>query len=235
MIDIIAFDADDTLWHNENLYFNAKETFKQILSKYNEPEWAGQQLDDMEVHNIHFYGYGIKSFVLSMLEAGIELTEGRIAGKELQEIITVAKQMLSADVQLFEQTQATLAVLSTQYELMLITKGDSFEQARKVTRSGLAGYFKYIEIVVEKTMETYRELLKRYNIDPAKFLMVGNSIRSDILPVIEMGGQAVYIPYKYTWFHETVTNLSKEQLGYPELEHLGLLPAFIESLNGHRY
>jgi putative hydrolase of the HAD superfamily len=231
MIDIIAFDADDTLWHNETLYLHAQDRFKQLLTGYHKPEWIEQRLDETEIRNISYYGYGIKSFALSMIETAIELTEGGIAGREIQEIVDVAKQMLTAEVDLFEQVEQTLAQLSTKYELMLITKGDSFEQARKVARSGLTRYFKYIEIVADKTPEVYRGLLGKYKLDPTRFLMVGNSIKSDILPVIEMGGQAVYIPYTQTWVHETVSDPGARKSEYIELEYLGQLPAFLEGLN----
>lgn len=229
MIEIIAFDADDTLWHNETLYLHAQTRFKQLLSDYHKPEWIGQRLDEIEMHNIRYFGYGIKSFALSMIETAIELTQGRIAGKEIQKILDIAKQMLTAEVNLFEQAEETLALLSTKYELMLITKGDTFEQTRKVARSGLTRYFRYIEIVVDKTPEAYRGLLEKYKLDPTRFLMVGNSIKSDILPVIEMGGQAVYIPYAQTWVHETVFDPSTRESEYIELENLGQLPAYLES------
>lgn len=231
MIEIIAFDADDTLWHNETLYLRAQTGFKQLLSDYHNPEGIQQRLDEIEMRNIRYYGYGIKSFSLSMIETAIELTEGRITGKEIQKILDFAKQMLTAEVDLFEQAEVTLGQLSSKYELMLITKGDSFEQERKVSRSGLIRYFKYIEIVANKTAEIYRGLLAKYSIDPTRFLMVGNSIKSDILPVIEIGGQAVYIPYVQTWSHEKIVDPEAQNSEYIQLEHLGQLPVFIESYN----
>jgi putative hydrolase of the HAD superfamily len=232
IIEIIAFDADDTLWHNETLYAQAKEKFQQLLLSYRDPVGARQRLDEIEVVNIQYYGYGIKSFALSMIEAAIEITEGRIGGRELQQIIEITKDMMTAEVQLFESAEETLARLSAKHALMLITKGDYIEQNRKIDRSGLAKYFRYIEIVIDKTTESYRKLLAKYNIDPRRFLMVGNSLRSDILPVIEMGGQAVYVPYEHTWSHETVSNPDVGKSSYSEIEHLGQLPALVEGLNG---
>jgi putative hydrolase of the HAD superfamily len=231
MIEIIAFDADDTLWHNETLYLRAQARFKQLLSDYHNPERIQQRLDEIEMRNIRYFGYGIKSFTLSMIETALELTDGSITGKEIQKILDIAKQMLTAEVDLFEQAEDTLDQLSSKYELMLITKGDSFEQERKVAGSGLTRYFKYIEIVANKTAEIYRGLLAKYSIDPTRFLMVGNSIKSDILPVIEIGGQAVYIPYTQTWVYETVSDPGARKSEYIELEYLGQLPVFLESYN----
>ncbi len=230
-IDIIAFDADDTLWHNETLYSQAKTQFQQLLSPYGEPERIRRRLDALEEANIRFYGYGLKSFALSMVEAAIEVTEGRVAGSEMQQIIEITKRMLSAEVEQLENAEAALAALSGEYPLMLITKGDSFEQHGKIERSGLAKYFQYIEIVIDKTAHSYRTLLSKYNLEPEGMLMVGNSLRSDVLPVLEIGGQAVYIPYASTWAHEHVDEAALQGLNYHVLESLGLLPALIEQLS----
>lgn len=230
-IEVIAFDADDTLWHNEILYSQAKDKFSQLFSDYHDPEWIGKKLDETEMRNIYSYGYGIKSFTLSMIETAIEITEGQVAGREVQEIISLAKEMLQAGVQLLEQAEETLAELSSTHVLMLITKGDTFEQERKIKRSGLASYFRHSEIVSEKTMQVYQELLEKYDLDPQRFLMVGNSMRSDIIPVIGIGGQAVFISHPLTWVHETMIDRSIEVSEYFELEHLGQLPDFVRSLD----
>jgi putative hydrolase of the HAD superfamily len=229
--DVIAFDADDTLWHNETLYSLTQDKFKQLLANYVEAEEIEQKLFETEMRNLHYFGYGIKGFALSMIETAIELTAGRITGNEIKEIIAFAKEMLKAEIQLLDYAEETIAQLSTSYPLMLITKGDLFDQETKIARSGLANYFKHIEIVSEKTQDSYWSLLTRYNIDPQHFLMVGNSLKSDILPVVALGGQAVYIPHQLTWVHETLVNPEMKSQDYFQLEHLGQLPAFIERLS----
>ena len=230
MIEMIAFDADDTLWHNETYYHEAKKQFAQLLSNYQDNEHTRRRLDEIEVRNIDIYGYGIKMFTLSMIEAAIDLSDGKIKGPQIREIIDISKEMLTNDVELFEHAEETLAKLSPRFDLMLITKGDHFEQERKIARSGLSGYFRYIEIVTEKSQKSYRALLAKYDIHPNRFLMVGNSLRSDIQPVIAIGGRAVYIPNEHTWFHE---NLPKEEIdhtAYDELEHIVQLPDHIDRL-----
>jgi putative hydrolase of the HAD superfamily len=187
-------------------------------------------LDQIEEWNVRLYGYGIKSFALSMMEAALEISAGQIEGARLAQILDIIKGMLTAEVEPIEPVGPTLALLAQQYPLMLITKGDYFEQHRKIERSGLAKYFRYIEIVVDKTPESYHGVLAKYHLSPEGFLMVGNSLRSDILPVLEIGGQAVYIPYASTWAHEAVEASKMEPYHYFELEHLGQLPALVDQL-----
>jgi putative hydrolase of the HAD superfamily len=231
MIELIGLDADDTLWHNEHLYHHAKVTLPKILANYGEPEPIRTSLDKTEVRNIEYYGYGIKSFALSMIEVAAEFSEGQVTGDEIREIITIAKNMLKAPVELVSGAIDTLKELSPKYDLMLITKGDLFEQERKIAISGIADYFRYLEVVGEKSEITYRKILGKYGRDPAGFMMVGNSLRSDILPVLRIGGQAVYIPNEHTWFHE---NASQEEIGeveYAELERLSQLPEYLMQFN----
>lgn len=229
-IDIIAFDADDTLWHNERLYTDAQARFKDLLAHYHSPEWIEARLYETEMRNLPHFGYGIKAFALSMIETAVELTEGRIVGHDIQTIINIAREMLSADVELLEHTLEAVAQLSNTYKLMVITKGDLLDQELKIARSGLAAYFRHIEIVSDKTSASYAALLRRYAIAPERFLMVGNSLRSDILPVLGLGAQAVYVPYYLTWAHEVVEPPPAAQQGYYQLADLGLLPGLLESL-----
>ncbi len=231
MFKIIAFDADDTLWHHERLYVITQNKFSQLLAPYHSAEWVKQKLYETEMRNLHRFGYGIKSFTLSMIETAIELTEGRIQGSQIQQIIDFSKEMLTASVEPLAHVEETLARLSTSYDLMIITKGDLFDQETKIARSGLAGYFKYIEIVSEKTEATYRAILGKHALAPRHFLIVGNSLKSDILPVVAIGGRAVYIPYHTTWAFETVLDPTLNNKEYVELEHMGLLPDWIEKLN----
>lgn len=230
--EVIAFDADDTLWHNERLFVDAQARFKALLARYHEPEWIGERLYDAEVRNLPHFGYGIKAFALSMIETAVELTEGRVSGRDIQAVVDIAREMIAADIELLEHAAETVARLADTYTLMLITKGDLRDQEAKVARSGLAPYFRHVEVVSEKTAETYAGLLRRHAIAPARFLMVGNSLRSDVLPVLALGASAVYVPYRLVWAHEVVTPPSAGQAGYYELEHLGLLPDWLEGLDG---
>ncbi len=228
--DLFAFDADDTLWHTERLYADAQARFARLLSNYHSPDWINQSLDQVEARNIAHFGFGIKSFALSMIETAVELTEGRITGQDIQAIINVAKEMLAADVDLLEHTADTISFLAARYPLMLITKGDLLDQQNKLARSGLADYFSQVEVVSDKTPQSYAHLLEKYSVQPGRFLMVGNSLRSDILPVLELGGQAVYIPYQFTWIHERAEKPPDGHPGFFQLEHMGLLPALLKRL-----
>ena len=230
MIEIIAFDADDTLWENESLYHKAKDEFERILSPYREPAWVNRKLDEIEVSNLQFYGYGIKSFTLSMIETAAEAIDGKIEAPTISAILEIAKRMLSADVELLDHAEQTLAQLSSDYDLMLVTKGDLFEQQRKISRSGIDHCFKVIEVVSEKTPARYLDILKKHHIEVKRFLMVGNSLRSDILPIVAIGGRAVYVPNENTWFHEVPEQEEIEGVEYDELEHLGQLPDYMAAL-----
>ncbi len=230
MFDIIAFDADDTLWHNEPLYRGAQHQVLGILAHYHDRDWIERRMYETEIRNLEHYGYGIKGFTLSMIETAIELTEGRISGGEIGRIIELTREMFRAPVELLDGVEETIERLAASHRLMLITKGDLFEQQAKIARSGLADHFSKIEIVPVKIIETYQSITTRHDIDPQRFLMIGNSIRSDILPVIEMGGRAVHIPYETTWEHEIV---SEEELAGREfmiLTRISELPALIDEL-----
>jgi putative hydrolase of the HAD superfamily len=228
--DLIAFDADDTLWHNERLYIDAQSRFAQLLAHYHNPDWIGKRLYQTETHNLQHFGYGIKAFALSMIETAVELTEGRLSGQDVKTLIDLAKEMLSAKVELLEHVAETIPQLASRYRLMVITKGDLLDQETKIARSGLGQYFQQIEVVSQKTRETYERVLKKASIKSERFLMVGNSLKSDILPILELGGQAVYIPYETTWLHEIASPPETGQAGYYSLEHLGQLPALLKQL-----
>jgi putative hydrolase of the HAD superfamily len=231
MLDIIAFDADDTLWHNEPLYIDIQTRFKELLSAYHSPEWVDQKLFDTEMRNLKHFGYGIKGFTLSMIETAVELTEGRISGSEIQKIIDFAREMLGTRLELMDHVEETLEELSQSYPLMVITKGDLLDQEAKIANSGLAKYIHTIEVVSHKTRESYTAVLSRHKIEPKRFLMIGNSLKSDILPVLELGGRAVYIPYALTWTHENNIDQELPQNGYYQLEHMGLLPELVREIS----
>lgn len=227
--DIIAFDADDTLWHTERLYVDAQAKFVQLLSRYHRPEWIQERLDETEGRNLAHFGFGIKAFALSMIETAVEMTEGRVSGNDIGALVNLAKSMLNAEVQLLDDAAETIARLARQYPLMLITKGDLLDQESKIARSGLANYFPRIEIVSDKTAESYARLLEQHHIMRERFLMVGNSVKSDILPVLELGGWAVHVPYELTWLHERAEP-PDGQAGYYKIERLGELPGLLARL-----
>ena len=228
--DVIALDADDTLWHNEWLYQRMRDEFIQLYSGEFDPQFVEQKINHDEIGNLKYYGYGIKSFILSLIEAAVELSDGRVDAEKIQHIIKIGKEMLRADIPLFEQAKVVLTELSQDYDLMMVTKGESYEQMRKVRQSGLAGYFRYIEVVGDKSKETYQELLGKFRFEPSRFLMIGNSLRSDVIPVLEIGGQAVLIPYDQTWFYENEGDQTINTTDYFEIEHLGQLPDLIRRI-----
>lgn len=230
MFDIIAFDADDTLWHNETLFTQAQEKFKQLLLDYHPASWIEQKLYETEMRNLAHFGYGIKGFTLSMIETAIELSDGRIPGSAIQEIIDDARAMLAAPVEVLEGVHETVHALSQEHTLMVITKGDLFDQETKIARSGLGDYFTHIEIVSAKTEGTYRHIFEKYEITPARFLMVGNSLKSDVIPVITCGAQAVYVPYQTTWAHEQVGERELWEQTHHEIAHIRQLPELVRQL-----
>jgi putative hydrolase of the HAD superfamily len=203
--DLIGIDGDDTLWHNERDYVEARERFAQVIARSGavvEQEDLTEEVNRTELQNIQYYGYGVSSFVLSLIETAVRLTDGRIAGRDIAELLAVAKSMLTSDVELFEGAREALEALSADYPLALITKGDLLHQRSKLERSGLGPHFRHVEVVSHKTPDVYRAILERYGVEPARFLMVGNSPRSDILPVLALGGLAVYVPAPLSWSHE---------------------------------
>jgi putative hydrolase of the HAD superfamily len=226
--DVIAFDADDTLWHTEGLYVEAQAEFAKLLARYGCP--VDERLHEVEMRNLQHFGYGIKGFTLSMIETAVELTAGRISGADVQSLIDQARRMLAADVQLLEHVHDALTILAGRYPLMLITKGDLHDQEMKIARSGLAAHFRHIEIVSDKTPDSYAALLRDRGIAAERFMMVGNSLRSDVLPVLALGANAVYVPYRLTWAHEVAERPPVGRRGYHEVQHIGQLPALLESL-----
>ncbi|AIB12823.1 haloacid dehalogenase [Azospirillum argentinense] len=225
MIDTIAFDGDDTLWHNESLFSMTQDRFRALLANHlADPADIDRRLLQAERENLRVYGYGIKGFVLSMIETAVDLTDGRIGGRDIQSLVEFGKAMLEHPVDLLDGVQEVVEGLSGRYRLLLVTKGDLFDQESKIARSGLAGRFDAIEIVSEKDPATYRRLLDRHGVDPARFVMVGNSVRSDILPVLAVGGHAVHVPYHVTWAHEVAEPPTKN---YRRIDSLHGLPPLL--------
>lgn len=202
----IAFDADDTLWANEPNFVDVQQKLCEMLSHHIDGEILSQQFYDTQIKNLHVFGYGAKSFMLSMIETAIELTHGAITGSEIQQIIDVGRKLIDFPIEVLDGVREVLETLSRHHDLMVITKGDLFDQESKIARSGLGHYFKHVEIVSEKNEQAYLRILQKYGIQPADFLMVGNSLKSDILPVVHIGARAIHIPFEITWAHEQVAD-----------------------------
>ncbi len=228
--DLIGFDADDTLWQNERYYNEAQTRFAQLLSHYHPEEWVRERLYETETRNIQHFGYGVKAFALSMIETAVELTEGRISGQDIKTLVEVAREMLDAEVELLPQVREAIHLLAKTHRLALITKGDLLDQERKIERSGLGQYFQDVEIVSHKTPAAYAQFLKKLSIPAERFLMVGNSLRSDILPVLQLGGSAVHIPYGSTWQHEQADTPPMGTPGFQAVSEFGQIPTLIALL-----
>jgi putative hydrolase of the HAD superfamily len=227
-----VFDADDTLWHNERLYNHTQAGLEALLAPYGvEPEAVEAALFATETRNIGLFGYGVKSFALSMIETAIELTGGKFSGPDVLSVIALAKAQITAPMEPLEHVVKTVAHLATRYHLMVITKGDLLDQEAKMARSGLGSYFKDIEVVSDKTPEKYARLFKNHNVEPARVLMVGDSLRSDILPILEIGAMAVYIPYEIAWQHEAAQLPAADSAGFYQLKNISELPALLDRLD----
>lgn len=205
-VEVVALDADDTLWHSEVYFKRTERRFRELVSRYVAPdEDVDARLVDVEHRNLERYGYGIKGFTLSMVEAAIEITQGAIGVDEIDQILAAGRTMLDHPVDVIDGVDETLATLADDgFRLLLVTKGDLHHQERKIAESGLARHFERLEIVSEKDPATYRRVVASMGVEPARFAMVGNSVRSDVLPVLEIGGHAVHVPYHVTWAHEHV-------------------------------
>jgi putative hydrolase of the HAD superfamily len=200
----LAFDADDTLWHNETHYAETQEAFRALLRPFLDDAAIDARLYETETRNLRHYGYGIKAFTLSMIETALELTGDRLDGAGIRQVVNLGKAMLARPVEPLPGVAETLQVLAGCFDLMLITKGDLFDQQTKLAKSGLGRHFSRVEIVSEKDEATYAAILQRHGLSPSSFTMVGNSVRSDILPVLALGARAIHIPYHTTWAHERV-------------------------------
>ena len=205
MIDLIAFDADDTLWGNENYFYQTQNEYAQILSDYGCKEAILERLYSTQVKNLKLYGYGIKAYTLSMIEAALSLSFREVPGELIAKILALGAKMLTEPVKPMNHVHQVLESLSKNHDLISITKGDLLDQNRKMKKSGLKQYFSDVIVVSEKNDEAYQEIINGRHIKAENFLMVGNSMKSDILPVLNIGGYGAYVPYKYTWEHEQLT------------------------------
>ncbi|MBL7979854.1 MAG: HAD family hydrolase [Bacteroidetes Order II. Incertae sedis bacterium] len=203
-IQVIAFDADDTLWVNEPHYQHVEQQFCGLLEDFLPRHTVSQELFRTEMDNLSLYGYGAKAFMLSMIETAIRITEGRVGAYSIQRIIDLGREMLHEPIELLPDVQTVLEALQVQFRLVVATKGDLLDQERKLEKSGLASYFHHIEIMSDKKERDYRKLLHHLEVPPEAFLMIGNSLRSDVLPALNLGGWGFHVPYHTTWEHEKI-------------------------------
>jgi len=213
-IKVIAFDADDTLWVNEPYFRETEEEFAGLLSSFETKNKIDQELFKKEIANLSLYGYGIKGFVLSMIECALELSNYTLSGRDIEKILNFGKGMLNHPIELLDDVEEVLKALSSKYRLILATKGDLVDQERKLEKSKLAKYFHHIEVMSEKKVADYENILAHLEIKPSEFLMVGNSLKSDILPLVKIGASAIHVPYHTTWVHEEVTVEEKNNAEY---------------------
>jgi len=210
-IQVVGFDADDTLWVNEPYFQAATAEFCRMMDMYGAPEDIGAELFRTEMGNLSQYGYGAKGFTLSLVETAIRVSQGKVSAGMIEAIIGMGKALLGKPVELLDGVRGVLEELQPRYRLIVATKGDLLDQERKMERSGLARYFHHIEIMSDKSTQDYRKLLGHLDVEPGEFLMVGNSLKSDILPVVELGGFAVHVPFHTTWQHEEVEAGARNQ------------------------
>ena len=220
----VAFDADDTLWHNEDLFEAVHRQYEELLSPWADAVTVDDRLHEVQMANLPRFGYGVKSFTLSMIEAAVRISDGEVDGGRITAIIGYGNRLLDRPVELIDGVEEVLDAL-VHHRLMVITKGDVHDQLAKVAASGLAERFWRVEVVADKDAAVYGELLARHEIDPARFVMVGNSLRSDVLPVLELGGTAVHVPYHITWRHED--DHDGHDFEVPTLDGLRQLPKLL--------
>lgn len=203
-IDVVGFDADDTLWVNETYFREAEEKFAELLEHYETKNKIDQELFRVEIDNLDLYGFGIKSFVLSMIESALELSNGQVSQSTIDSILKIGKDMIAKPVELLPGVEEVLRALENKYRLIVLTKGDLLDQERKLEKSGLSRYFHHVEVLSDKKEHNYLNLLEHLEIPVENFLMIGNSLKSDILPILNIGAQAVHVPFHTTWVHELV-------------------------------
>jgi len=221
-VQLIAFDADDTLWANEMFFRDAEEEIATLLSEYEVPHITQREMYAMEMQNLPTYGYGIKGFALSMIEVANKVSNNQAPGELINKIISIGKRMLNEPIDILPGVLETLKALKGRYKLIVITKGDLLDQERKLERSNLLQYFHHTEVVSDKQPANYQRVFDRLDVPNESILMIGNSLKSDVLPVLELGAQAVHVPYHTTWAHEEAT--AEDHHTYVEIDRLdGLL------------
>ncbi|CAM1333657.1 HAD family hydrolase [Tenacibaculum aestuariivivum] len=208
-IKVIAFDADDTLWVNETYFRDAEKEFAKLLSAYETENKIHQELYKKHIDNLKIYGYGIKGFVLSMVETALELSNSKINQKTINRILEIGKEMLEKPIDLLDGVEEVLQKLQGKYKIIVATKGDLLDQERKLEKSGILKYFHHTEVMSDKKEADYLKLIKHLDIYPSELLMIGNSLKSDVLPVVKVGASAIHVPFHTTWAHEKVNDSQK--------------------------
>jgi putative hydrolase of the HAD superfamily len=227
-LKVIAFDADDTLFINEPYFQETEQKFCALMSDYLSQQGLSQELFRVEIQNLDLYGYGIKGYILSMIEAAMKISDNTISMEIIEKIIVSGKELLQKPIVLLEGVEETLAQLHGKYKLIVATKGDLKDQQRKLHDSGLGHYFHHIEVMADKQELNYEKLVSRLEIDASEFFMIGNSLKSDVLPVLAIGGHAVHIPYHTTWEHEKI-NHKVEHPNFKTLEKItDVLPLLLK-------
>ncbi|WP_095589458.1 HAD family hydrolase [Actibacterium ureilyticum] len=225
----IGFDADDTLWHNERFFQLTQARFAELLADFAAPEHLHDRLLAAERRNLGHYGFGVKGFVLSMIETAIEVTEDRVPAPVIRQLLEAGQDMLRHPIELLPHVQDTIAALADDFTLLLITKGDLLDQERKLAQSGLGDLFDGVEIVSDKTAQTYTTVFARHGSGAARAMMVGNSLRSDVIPAIRAGAWGVHVPHDLTWALEHAQP-PQDSPRFREMSHLGKLPALIAEI-----
>lgn len=223
-IKVIAFDADDTLWVNEPYFQNTEKKFCTLLEEFLPQHTVSRELLKIEIENLALYGYGIKGYILSMIEAAMKITDNNIPIETIEKIIGYGKELLNEPIELLDDVEEVLKSLQGRYRIVVATKGDLLDQERKLKKSGLSHYFHHIEIMSEKKEADYLKLIRHLDIQPEEFMMIGNSLKSDVIPVINIGGHAVHVPYHTTWAHEHV----ETKLEHDNFKHVERLRAVLE-------
>jgi putative hydrolase of the HAD superfamily len=228
-VRIVGLDADDTLWHNESIFRLTHERFNELLAPFADPETLEARLAETERRNLGVFGYGAKGFTLSMLETALEVSERRVSAGVLAEILAAGREILTHPVEPLPGVREALEQLAADHRMVLITKGDLFHQETKLAASGLGQYFSGVEIVSEKSAETYRNIFKRYGEGAEHAVMAGNSVRSDVLPALEAGSYAALIPYPFVWVNEAA-DAPVAHPRFKELHSLAQLPAWLAEI-----
>lgn len=226
-VKVIAFDADDTLWVNETYFREAEHEFAKLLSSYETENKIDQELFKTEIKNLEMYGYGIKGFVLSMIECALELTNKSVQPHVIERILDIGKDMLTKPIELLEGVEEVLSSLHGKYKLIVATKGDLLDQERKLEKSGLLKYFHHIEVMSEKKEADYEKLLRHLDINPGELLMIGNSLKSDVLPLLSIGAEAIHVPFHTTWEHEEVSKQDALNSDFRTIQKITDLLAFL--------
>ena len=228
----IGLDADDTLWESEVHFVDVEARFRALIGRYDPSDDIQKHLYAVERRNLEHFGYGVKSFTLSMIETAIQLTDGAVDADDVHRIVMWGKEMMGHPIELLDGVRETVEQLAGQYDLLIVTKGDLLHQEAKVAASGLAEIVDGVEVLTEKDAASYQRVLDRHVVSPEQFLMVGNSVKSDVLPIVELGGNAVHIPHGYTWEYEDDHDGAPETHGYHVLDSIRAVPQLAHELSG---